>query len=92
MASFAIRRNHTAQLNLIGAATISGVVRKLTTPLPGCPVYLFEQEGMVPLRRTLSAGNGAYSFTNMAENQQYVVMAFDFDGAYNAVLADRVQT
>lgn len=91
MASFALRRYHRAFTTFIGPATISGVVRELTTPVAR-PVYLLEQEGLKVLRETRSASNGSYSFPGMAEGMQYLVMSIDPAGAYNAVVADRVQT
>lgn len=91
MASFAIRRYHRAHVTLTGQSVISGVVRELTTPVAR-PVYLLEQEGLKVLRETRSAANGTYSFPNMQEGTQYLVMAIDPNGAYNAVVADRVQT
>lgn len=90
MASYAIRRLHYVQQYRIGAATISGVVRKLTVPLANCPVYLLDQDGFLPIRKTISASDGAYSFTNMEQGTEYIVVAIDPGGAYNAVLADRV--
>lgn len=74
-----------------GAAVISGVVREIATPVAR-PVYLFEQEGLRCVRETRSASNGTYSFPNMAEGAQYLVMSIDPNGAYNAVVADRVTT
>lgn len=92
MASYALRRYATAQLLNIGTATISGTVRVLTAPLAKCPVYLLEQDGFHPIRETVSDAAGAYSFPRMETDKQYIVMAIDHTGAYNAVLADRVQT
>lgn len=91
MASTKIARLHRGFLMNIGNTTISGVVRELTVPVSR-PVYLLEQDGLKVIRETRSAANGTYSFPNMAENAQYIVMSIDPNGAYNAVLADRVQT
>jgi hypothetical protein len=74
-----------------GNATISGVVRELTTPVVR-PVYLLDQDSFRVLRETHSGSNGAYSFPNMEGGRQFVVMSVDPNGAYNAVIADRVQT
>ena len=74
-----------------GPATISGVVRELTVPVSR-PVYLLDQAGFRCVQETRSASNGTYSFQNVPEGQQYIVMSIDPNGAYNAVVADRVQT
>jgi hypothetical protein len=91
MASFALRRYHRVFTTFTGSTTISGVVRKLTTPV-SVPVYLLEQDGLKPIRETRSGSNGAYSFPNMQADTQYLVLSVDPAGAYNAVVADRVQT
>lgn len=91
MASIAFRRYHRTHVTFTGQSAISGVVRELTTPVVR-PVYLLEQEGLKVLRETRSAANGTYSFPNMQEGTQYLVVAIDPNGAYNAVVADRVQT
>lgn len=91
MANKNFSRFGRAHLYRIGVTTISGVVRELTTPVSR-QVVLLEQNSLRPLRETRSASNGTYSFPNMEENQEYLVMAFDHNGAYNAVIADRVAT
>lgn len=91
MASAAYRRYHRAFVANTGPSTISGVVRELTTPVVR-PVYLLEQDGFRVIRETRSASNGTYSFPNMQADAQYIVMSVDPNGAYNAVVADRVQT
>lgn len=91
MASAKIARLHRGFMMNTGNTTISGVVRELTVPVSR-PVYLLEQDGFMAIRETRSAANGTYSFPNMAENAQYIVMSIDPNGVYNAVLADRVQT
>jgi hypothetical protein len=91
MASIAYRRTPMAFVRYTGPTTISGVVRQLTTPVSR-PVYLLEQDGFRVLRETRSGSNGVYSFPNMEADKQYLVMSIDPDGAYNAVVADRVQT
>lgn len=91
MASFSKPTYHKANIRNIGPATISGVVRELTTPVSR-PVYLLEQESFRILRATRSASNGTYSFQNMEADKQYIVMSLDPAGAYNAVVADRVTT
>ena len=92
MASVVFRRYFRTYVQDVGATTIGGTVKVLTTPLPRCPVYLLEQDGLRPIRETVSDGAGAYSFPNMEPDRPYIVMAIDPTGAYNAVLADRVQT
>lgn len=91
MASLALRTLARAFVMDTGNATISGVVRELTTPVVR-PVYLLDQDSLRVLRETRSGSNGAYSFPNMEEGRQFVVMSVDPNGAYNAVIADRVQT
>lgn len=91
MASFALRRFHRCHLSHIGPATISGVVHELTTPVSR-PVYLLEQEGFHVIRETRSATDGTYSFPNMEADKQYLVLAVDPNGAYNATIKDRVLT
>lgn len=91
MASIAFRRQHRGFVRNIGNTEIAGVIRKLTTPV-SVPVFLLEQEGFRVIREALSGSNGAYSFPFMEDGKQYIVMAIDPAGAYNAVLADRVQT
>ena len=75
-----------------GPAAISGVVKELTTPVSGRQVLLIEPGSMRVARETRSASNGAYSFPLVSENTEWIVLAFDPNGAYNAVVADRVQT
>lgn len=92
MASYALRRYAVAHARFVGGVTISGIVKVLTVPLAKCPVYLLEQDGFYPIRQTISGASGAYSFPNMEADKQYIVLALDPSGAYNAVVADRVQT
>lgn len=74
-----------------GPATISGTVRILTVTASR-PVYLLVQEGLSVRRATQSAANGAYSFTGLAEGTEWMVLTIDPNGAYNAVVADRIMT
>lgn len=75
-----------------GTATISGVVRELTNPVAGRPVFLIRQEDMRVCRRTVSGAGGAYSFASVATDTEWMVLAIDPNAAYNAVVADRVTT
>lgn len=75
-----------------GPSAISGVARELTTPVSGRTVFLVRQEDMRVCRRTLSGAGGVYSFPNIATATEWLVLAIDPNAAYNAVVADRVQT
>jgi len=75
-----------------GTATISGIVRELTTPVVGRTVFLIRQEDMRVCRRTTSGEAGAYSFPGVKADTEWMVLAVDPNAAYNAVVADRVQT
>lgn len=86
------RRIAWRDIESFGAATISGTVKELTTPVANRQVLLLEQDGLRCRRETRSAADGSYSFANVREGTEWVVLAFDPNGAYNAVVADRVQT
>ncbi len=75
-----------------GQSVISGVVRELTIPVRGRQVLLLERETMRVIRETRSGSNGAYSFQSLSVGLDCVLLSFDPNGAYNAVVADRVQT
>lgn len=87
----AYRRLGLSLIDDAGSTTISGIVKELTVPVIR-PVYLLRQESLKVIRETRSGSDGTYSFPNMLENAQYIVMSIDTSGAYNAVVADRVQT
>ncbi|MBY0464411.1 MAG: hypothetical protein K2W33_05665 [Burkholderiales bacterium] len=91
MAVIAVRREAFIDVETGGAATISGVVKVLTTAVSR-PVYLMENDTFRVRRVTQSAADGTYSFTKLATGMSWLVLAVDTDGAYNAVVADRVQT
>lgn len=91
MSHIASRRTHIVR-GRSGTATISGTIKELTTPVGGREVLLLEREGMFVWRSTRSASNGTYSFQKIATGVEWLVLAFDPNGAYNAVVADRVQT
>lgn len=92
MSAVAYRRRAFLDVETGGPATISGTVRILTAPA-GRPVYLLEQDTL-RLRRTTGSNptTGAYSFQGVAEGREWLVLAIDTAGAYNAVVADRVAT
>jgi len=92
MAVRAYRRRCVIDVDTGGPATISGVVRVLTAAAPGKPVYLLRQDDMRVRRETRSGADGVYSFQNIAATAQWLVVSIDPDGAYNAVVADRVVT
>ncbi len=85
----AYRRYGVSFVDDYGSTTISGIVKELTVPVSR-PAYLLRQENLKLIRATVSANDGTYSFPNMEENAQYIVMSIDTSGAYNAVVADRV--
>lgn len=90
--STAYRRFAWADTTTGGTAIISGVVRALTTPVGGRPVYLMTQEGLVVRRATRSESNGTYLFSGLATGMTWLVLSVDPTGTYNAVVADRVTT
>lgn len=92
MSNNAYRRYVQADILTAGTATISGVVRELTTPVAGREVFLLRQADMMVRRRTLSGAGGAYSFASIASDTEWLVLAVDPNAAYNAVVADRVAT
>ena len=75
-----------------GTAVITGVVRELTQPVAKKQIFLIHPETMDAVRETRSASNGTYSFANIATGVAWIVLGLDPAGAYNAVVADRVQT
>lgn len=92
MSTVAYRKYSNRDIKSGGGAQISGVVRQLTTPVGDKDVALLDGESLELRRTTRSASNGTYSFPLVAEGRAWVVVAFDPSGAYNAVIADRVQT
>lgn len=74
-----------------GAATISGTVKVLTVPASR-PVILLARDNLLAVAEVRSALDGGYSFTGLAKGREWIVVAFDDAGAYNATIADRVQT
>jgi hypothetical protein len=74
-----------------GPAAISGVVREQTTPVSR-PVYLIEPGSLRVISETRSASDGTYSFPNILAGAEWMVMSLDPNGAYNAEIADRIQT
>lgn len=92
MAYKAYRRKANIDRESGGSATISGIVRELTNPVVGRTVFLIRQEDMRVCRRTVSGVGGAYSFAAIAAATEWMVLAIDPNAAYNAVVADRVQT
>lgn len=75
-----------------GPASIGGVVRVLTAPAAGREVFLLRQGDFAVRRRTVSGVGGVYGFPRVSKNVQWLVLAIDPTGAYNAVVADRVTT
>lgn len=92
MSNAAYRRFVPSDFITAGPATISGVVKELTVPVAGREVFLLRQGDFALRRRTVSGVGGAYSFTKIAADTEWVVLAIDPNGAYNAVVADRVAT
>jgi hypothetical protein len=81
---------------LSGDGGIYGIVAEDGVPVAR-PVMLFEREFFQPIRRTISTEDGAYSFTNLNRDREYLVMAVDTTeepgqpGEYkNALVRDRV--
>lgn len=75
-----------------GPFSISGTVSKYANPsnLPlKRRVRLLLGDGINVVRETWSGENGDYSFSGIASNT-YVVIAYDYQNTYRAVIADRV--
>jgi len=56
-----------------GVGQISGITKKEGLPA-SLLVVLFERESMQPIRRTVSAANGAYSFTRLDPSKKYLTV------------------
>lgn len=92
MASTSMRRFGSIDHRVYGPATISGQVKVLTTPVSRV-VMLLEQEDLRIAKTTRSSAvDGSFSFPNVLENRQWLLLSIDSGEAYNAVVADRVQT
>lgn len=92
MSDVAYRRQIQSDFTTAGPASICGVVKELTTPVSGRHVFLLRQGDLQVRRHVVSGVGGAYIFPKLAAGVEWLVIALDPNGAYNAVVADRVQT
>lgn len=68
-----------------GSEEITGNTTIDTFPVAGRRVYLFDQNNMVPVRRTVSGPNGEYTFKNLKKSK-YSVMGIDARGEQNSII------
>lgn len=91
MAYSAYKRDGRVNLTWGGSATISGTTKALTVPVSRL-VHLIAPGPMRVIAQVMSGADGAFSFTNLATGQEWILLSIDHTGAYNAVVADRVTT
>ena len=53
-------------------------------------VVLMEKSSLIVAATQVSAANGTYRFSRIDENRRYVVMAFDHQLQFNAVIRDNI--
>lgn len=54
------------------------------------PVYVLERAGLRVVASGYSGNDGTYMFEGLSPNRSFVVVAFDDQGQFNAVIRDRV--
>jgi hypothetical protein len=91
MANILVGTVYTTQPWISGQATISGTVDIITAPASR-PVLLLRRDNLQCVAETRSATDGTYSFANLAEGREWLVIGIDDAGVYNATIADRVFT
>jgi hypothetical protein len=76
-----------------GAGIITGTVLDDATSAPlHRRVMLYDRRSHVLLRSTWSnPANGAYAFNDLDPSRKFTIVAHDYTGKYNAVVADNVQ-
>jgi len=89
------RKDYTFVVLGQGRGRIQYTVKDKITPPPNAPVRervrLYRQKDGVLVGETWSdATTGVYTFDNIDETQLHYVIAFDKEGAYRAVVADRL--
>jgi len=72
-----------------GTGRITGTVTVKGTPAHR-RVILLERKTHIVVRSTWAAGDGTYSFDWLDPNLTYTIIAHDYTGQYNAVVADNV--
>lgn len=81
---------HRTETETTGSYSISGTVKELGVT-GAYRVRLFENQSARCIRETWSAGNGAYSFENLAD-LTYFVVAYDHGATpQNAAISDSVK-
>lgn len=68
-----------------GNEEITGNTTIDTFPVAERRVYLFDQNNMVPVRRTVSSKSGEYTFKNLKKSK-YSVMGIDTRGEQNSII------
>ncbi|GEM_PF-5768991 len=68
-----------------GTEEITGNTTIDTFPVAERRVYLFDQNNMVPVRRTVSSKSGEYTFKNLKKSK-YSVMGIDTRGEQNSII------
>ena len=54
------------------------------------PVYLFEKTGMRLVDTQYSGADGTYRFDGLSTDRRFVVVAFDTEEQFNAVIRDNI--
>lgn len=96
---FAERRFERLQIkqggtNLPFEGAISGTVKELGAPVARVVRVYRRSDGQMAGETISDAGTGAYSFSNLDENEQYFVMSFDdlnVAPTFNALVFDQVE-
>jgi len=95
LVTVAIRNASPApSLRFYGTGRIAGDAPGLVT-VGGIPaarrIHLHDAITHLRVARTISRGDGSWSFENLDASRLYYVIAFDHEGRFNAVIRDRVQ-
>ena len=72
-------------------ATITGIVKLLTTPIPDIPVHVYLRSTGELIDSTVSASDGTFEFTGLDELEKYTVVALSDNPNYNDAIDDGVQ-
>ena len=51
-------------------------------------VTLLDRRGLTPIRSVMAGADGSYAFTHLRTDIPFMVVADDYQGVYNAVIAD----
>jgi len=66
-----------------GLVTVAGAAARR-------PVYLFEKTGMRLVATQYSGEDGTYRFDGLSTEKRFVVVAFDTEQQFNAVIRDNI--